>query len=341
MGKNGKSTLVELFQDLLGDYSTVAHPDTLMKQRFSDSTAQYQLAELKGARFVGVAETKRGVELEEAVVKQITGSDTISAGAPYGKPFSYRPQFKIWLSTNHKPEIPDGSEAIWDRIRLIPFLKRFEEGKGADPKLPATLRKELPGVLAWAVKGCVDWNGGGLGTAAAVERATAKYRSETDVIERFFEDVCVFGPKYSVPKKDLFEAYEAWCIENGEGALSQNMFTRVIGERGVVKNFEEGKVRGICMWKGIGLQKSAPQPPRPEKVPPDESPANTGVVKDRGHFSEDFENFSGKPPTQERFWKNGQKVPPNGKSAPQSFTTPLRWTEDGVEWEYIPVEESE
>jgi hypothetical protein len=81
VGKNGKSTLVELFQDLLGDYSTVAHPDTLMKQRFSDSTAQYQLAELKGARFVGVSETKRGVELEEATVKQITGSDTISARA--------------------------------------------------------------------------------------------------------------------------------------------------------------------------------------------------------------------------------------------------------------------
>src|SRR5215211_1379405 len=89
VGKNGKSTLVELFQDLMGDYSSVAHPNTIMRQSFSDSTAQYQLAELKGARFVSVSETKRGVELEEAVVKQITGSDTISAPAPYGKPFIY------------------------------------------------------------------------------------------------------------------------------------------------------------------------------------------------------------------------------------------------------------
>jgi putative DNA primase/helicase len=156
VGKNGKSTLVELFQDLLGDYAGVANPNTIMHQRYGDSTAQYQLAELVGKRFVSVSETKRGVELEEATVKQITGSDTISARAPYGKPFSYRPQFKIWLSTNHKPEIPDGSEAIWDRIRLIPFTQRFEDGKGADPKLPAKLREELPGVLAWAVKGCVD-----------------------------------------------------------------------------------------------------------------------------------------------------------------------------------------
>jgi putative DNA primase/helicase len=341
VGKNGKSTLVELFQDLLGDYATVAHPDTLMKQRFSDATAQYQLAELKGARFVSVSETKRGVELEEAVVKQITGSDTISARAPYGKPFTYRPQFKIWLSTNHKPEIPDGSEAIWDRLRLIPFLKRFEDGKGADPKLPSNLRAELSGALTWAVWGCVEWNEQGFGSSQAVEQATAKYRAETDVIDRFFSDVCVFGPEYRVPKKDLFEAYEAWCMENGEGTLSQNMFTRVMGERGVVKGFEEGKSNGIRDWKGIKLQKSDPTPPSPEKVSLDKSPANKGVVKDSGTLSEDFENFSSEPPTQEGFWENGKKVSLDEKSVPDAFTTPLRWTEDGVEWEYVPYEESE
>src|SRR5215204_3298752 len=182
---------MEVFQDLMGDYSGVANPNTIMQQRFSDSTAQYQLAELVGVRLVSVSETKRGVQLEEATVKQITGNDTISARAPYGRPFSYRPQFKLWLSTNHKPEIPDGSEAIWDRMRLIPFTQRFEDDKGADPKLPAKLREELPGVLAWAVRGCLEWVEGGLGSAAAVEAATAAYRAETDVIERFFEDVCL------------------------------------------------------------------------------------------------------------------------------------------------------
>jgi P4 family phage/plasmid primase-like protien len=156
IGKNGKSTLVELFQDLMGDYSSVAHPNTIMHTKYGDATTQYQLAELPGVRFVGMSETKRGVELEEAVVKQITGNDTISARSPYGKPFHYRPQFKLWMSTNHKPEIPDGSEAIWDRIKLIPFDQRFD-GKDADPKLPQTLREELPGVLAWAVLGCVEW----------------------------------------------------------------------------------------------------------------------------------------------------------------------------------------
>jgi putative DNA primase/helicase len=175
VGKNGKSTLVELFQDLLGDYSAVANPNTLMQQKHGDATVQYQLAELTGARFVGISETKRDVKLEESVVKQITGNDTISARSPYGKPFGYRPQFKIWMSTNHKPEIPEGSEAIWDRMRLIPFNKRFE-GSKADTDLPDKLRAELPGVLAWAVMGCVEWYQHGLGSAAAVDRATAAYR---------------------------------------------------------------------------------------------------------------------------------------------------------------------
>src|SRR5215208_7528694 len=214
VGKNGKSTLVELFLDLIGDYAAVTSPDTVVQQRFSDATRQYALAELKGVRFVAISETKRGVELEEATVKQITGSDTISARSPYGKPFSYRPQFKLWLSTNHKPEIPDGSEAIWDRLKLVPFNQRFD-GKKADQRLPQKLREELSGILLWAVQRCVDWYQNGLGSAPAVEAATAAYRAETDVVERFFDDECVFGPEEIVTRKGLFAAWQEWCDENG------------------------------------------------------------------------------------------------------------------------------
>ena len=92
-----------------------------MSTRYGDATIQYQLAVLNGVRFISAAETKRGQELDETVVKHITGGDTITARAPYGQFFTYRPQFKIWMSTNHKPEIPEGSEAIWDRLKLIPF----------------------------------------------------------------------------------------------------------------------------------------------------------------------------------------------------------------------------
>jgi len=246
------------------------------------------------------------------------------------------------MSTNHKPEIPDGSEAIWGRMRLILFTQRFEAGKGADPKLPAKLREELPGVLAWAVRGCVDWGGGGLGTAAAVERATSAYRTETDVIKRFFADVCAFGPDEEVTRKELFDAYEEWCIDNGETAMPQRSFTSTMHERGVVKNFEEGIVDRKRGWVRISVPQN-PSPPPFEKrsAAAQKSWKHEGGERSVLHISEDYENFSGQPLTQERFSENGKDLQQCSTSAAEAVTTPLRWTEDGVEWEYLPDEESE
>jgi putative DNA primase/helicase len=376
VGKNGKSTLVELFQDLMGDYSSVAHPNTIMNTKHGDSNTQYQLAELVGTRFVSMSETKRGVELEEAVVKQITGNDTISARSPFGKPFAYRPQFKLWMSTNHKPEIPDGSEAIWDRMRLIPFNQRFD-GKDADPKLPQALREELPGVLAWAVLGCVEWGQHGLGTSAAVERATSEYRAETDIIDRFFDDVCVFGPEHRVSLKGLFEAWESWCHENGEESGKQTGFTRVMKDRGKVKNFADSKSNGVRIWRGIGLagsdpegggvvneegggetlnrglkpstppsssRESDPEPPNSEKVTLSEKPLTYaesssqegGGENQQGHFSSNLSKGPKDTPHEGTLRKNDEKVTLLPQSDPDVLTTPSSWTFEGIEIDYMP-----
>jgi putative DNA primase/helicase len=246
---------------LLGDYSATTTPETLMKQKYGGSNVEYQLAELAHVRFLSVAETKRGAELEEATVKHITGGDTINARSPYGRPFSYRPQFTIWMSTNHKPEIPDGSEAIWDRLRLIPFVKRFD-GKKADTALPVKLREELPGVLAWAVRGCVAWVENGLGSAKAVESATAAYRAETDLLEQFFQDCCYFYPEATVTRSALYKAWEGWCDEMGESAGTQTSFTRTVNERGVVKKFRARRFPREGAWMARNFtRKSASRGP--------------------------------------------------------------------------------
>jgi putative DNA primase/helicase len=338
VGKNGKSTLVELFQDLMGDYRGVANPNTVMQQKYGDATAQYQLAELTGVRFVGISETKRGVELEEAVVKQITGNDTINARAPYGKPFSYQPQFKLWLSTNHKPEIPDGSEAIWDRMRLIPFTQRFT-GKDADTKLPEKLREELPGVLAWAVRGCVDWWEHGLGSSKAVEAATSAYRAETDVIDRFFADECVFGPEERVTKKRLYAAWEEWCEGEGEDPGKQNGFTRIMSERGVVKDFKDARKKGgERVWVGIGLQedfhRTPPEDAEEKSVTPQKSWKHGGGESKGDTLEGDSPNFSRNTPRVENFSENGEKVSPSSKSVTPGVTTPLSFEIEGVTWKY-------
>jgi phage/plasmid-associated DNA primase len=223
-------------------------------------------------------------------------------------------------------------------MRLIPFTQRFEDGKGADTKLPEKLRKELPGVLAWAVRGCVDWHDGGLGTAAAVERATAAYREETDVIERFFADECEFGPDKRVTRKALFEAWERWCDAEGEDAGKQNAFTRTMKDRGVVKDSSEKRVGNERGWEGISL---TTPPSETESVRTPESAylreKDGGVVNGSVHFSEFGPNLLSEPPTQGDFSKNGSKV----YEAYKSVRTPRKWEIDGVEWEYIPAEESE
>jgi P4 family phage/plasmid primase-like protien len=338
IGKNGKSTLVELFQDLLGDYSATTTPETLMKQKYGGSNVEYQLAELAHVRFLSVAETKRGAELEEATVKHITGGDTINARSPYGRPFSYRPRFTIWMSTNHKPEIPDGSEAIWDRLRLVPFLKRFE-GKKADTKLPLKLRDELPGVLAWAVRGCVEWVDQGLGSAKAVEAATAAYRAETDILEQFFQEKCYFYPKGRVTRKELFKAWEEWCDEMGEVSGTQTSFTRRINEVGIVKNLEEDKSdKNSRGWWGISL--SPPKVSEGKKSCKDE-----GRETKSRHFEENSQNFSTDTLSYGGLLKNDEKVsdlpesvgePSRPPSEDDYLSEPTTFEQDGLTFEYMP-----
>jgi putative DNA primase/helicase len=333
VGKNGKSTLVELFLDLMGDYAATTKPPTLMQERYGEASKDYHLAELAGVRFLAVSETKRGAELDEATVKQITGGDTISARSPYGKPFTYRPQFTIWLSTNHKPEIPDGSEAIWDRLHLIPFLKRFE-GKKADPGLAEKLREELPGVLAWAVRGCVEWVDHALGSAAAVEAATAAYRAETDVLEEFFQDRCYFYPEAIVSISDLYETWERWCDETGEDAGGKRTFAREVRERGVVKNVTDANVdRNTRGFAGISVS-----PPRQS---PDKSPANVRVVKASETGDREKSKLFSEPPRVEKFVENDDfQSPVSGQvSRPPSEDDYLEgsetFEEDGLTIEYI------
>jgi hypothetical protein len=167
--------------------------------------------------------------------------------------------------------------------------------------------------------GCVEWYQHGLGTSAAVEAATAAYRAETDIVDRFFGDVCVFGPKQKIGKKELFEAWEQWCYENGEEPGKQNSFTRLMGDKGVVLNFEEVKVKGNRIWKGIDVGESAPQTPSDEKVPPYKSPAKTGVVLPLGGtFPKIRQKYLRMPLVRKGFRKTAKKCPPGPKVPPKS-----------------------
>lgn len=207
-GANGKSTLLEAIHFLLGDLAATVRTEVLMKHRFtSQSGHNDDVANLHGKRFVAAAETESGHELAASLIKSLTGGDTISASRKYGRGFSFKPQFKIWIAANHKPEIPDTDEGIWRRIRMIPFTERIPENE-RDLKLAERLRSESQGILAWAVRGSVAWYSGGLGSSPDVDRATLSYRSEQDTVARFIAECCEKGDGFTVLPNLLKESFE-------------------------------------------------------------------------------------------------------------------------------------
>jgi P4 family phage/plasmid primase-like protien len=261
-GKNGKTTLVELLRDVMGDYATNTDTETLLMRRYQG--VGNDVAALKGARFVSAAEVEQGRRLAESKVKQLTGRDTVTARFLFGEPFNFTPEFKLWLSTNNKPLIQGTDDAIWDRIRLIPFTQRFD-GERQDPKLPEKLHSELAGVLAWMVEGCMEWQEHGLREPETVRAATDQYRAEMDTLAAFIEDRCVVREDAVAPATPLWKQYQLWCDDAGEKAGTQKVFGMRLRERGFVnEKIKRGPHKDRKGWFGIGLGADHPGPEDPE-----------------------------------------------------------------------------
>jgi putative DNA primase/helicase len=280
-GKNGKTTLVELLRDVMGDYATNTDTETLLMRKYQG--VGNDVAALKGARFVSAAEMEQGRRLAESKVKQLTGRDTVTARFLFGEPFSFRPAFKLWLSTNNKPVIQGTDDAIWDRLRLIPFTQRFD-GDRQDPRLPGKLRSELAGVLAWMVEGCLEWQEHGLGEPDSVREATEQYRAEMDTLAAFIEDRCVVREDVVAPATPLYKQYQMWCDDAGEKPETQKMFGMRLRERGFVSDkIKRGPHKDRKGWFGIGLRADHPDPEDPEGSNDDPSDgAGTGDEGPRG-----------------------------------------------------------
>jgi putative DNA primase/helicase len=257
-GKNGKTTLVELLRDVMGDYATNTDTETLLMKRYQG--VGNDVAALKGARFVSAAEVEQGRRLAESKVKQLTGRDTVTARFLFGEPFNFTPEFKLWLSTNNKPVIQGTDDAIWDRIRLIPFTQRFD-GARQDPKLPEKLRGEMAGVLAWMVEGCLEWQEHGLGEPESVRAATDQYRAEMDTLAAFLDEECVVARDSRVLAERLYQSYAMWCDKSGERKEPKKAFVGKLQERGFKRRRETAGVnKGRYIWLGIGFR-SGNQPP--------------------------------------------------------------------------------
>jgi P4 family phage/plasmid primase-like protien len=247
-GANGKSTFQEALAEALGDYAMRTPTEMLLAKRAGG--VPNDVARLKGARFVAASETEENRRLAESLVKDLTGQDTISARFMRAEWFDFKPTHKLWLSTNHKPEIRGTDNAIWRRIRLVPWAVTIPP-KEQDKKLPEKLRAELPGILAWIVRGCIEWRRDGLQAPEVVRKATGAYRAEMDVLAGFLVDCCEVGTSHWDYAKDLYASYKRWCDEVGERPESQRRFGGHLSERGFSR--DRGGSRAAGIWRGVRL----------------------------------------------------------------------------------------
>jgi len=247
-GANGKSTFQEAIAAALGDYAMRTPTEMLLAKR-SDGVPN-DVARLKGARFVSASETEEGRRLAESRIKDLTGQDTITARFMKAEWFDFAPSHKLWLSTNHKPEIRGTDAAIWRRIRLVPWAVAIPPAE-QDKKLPIALRRELAGILAWVVRGCLQWRREGLQAPDEVRKATGEYRAEMDVLAGFLAECCELDAGHWEYAKDLYECYKRWCDENGERPEPQRKFGGRLGERGFQR--DRGGSRGAGIWRGLRL----------------------------------------------------------------------------------------
>lgn len=247
-GANGKSTFLQTIASILGDYAMSTPTETLLvKPR---GAIPSDVARLKGARFVTASEAEAEQRLAESLIKRMTGGvDSISVRFLYQEWFDLEPTHKIFLGTNHKPLITGSDNAIWRRIRLVPFEVTIPEPE-RDKNLFQKLKNEAEGIFAWAVQGCILWRKHGLEEPEEVRAATDNYREEMDTQAEFIKDRCVVRADVKISRKDLFDAYTAWCQENGQTQVNNKSFVAGMRDRGFM-DCRTGK--GARGWEGIDL----------------------------------------------------------------------------------------
>jgi putative DNA primase/helicase len=253
-GANGKSTFLKTLHSVLGDYASPAPRGLLFRSRGERHPTE--LASLHGRRFVTSSEVGEGQAFDEALVKDLTGGDPIECRRMKEDFWSFEPTHKLFVAGNHKPTVRGDDDGIWRRMRLVPWLVTFAENE-QDKTLPERLLDEAPGILAWSVRGCLNWLSDGLAEPDAVRRATKAYREESDDLGEFLLLRTAFDAEGRVTRKELREAYESHCKENGAPPLGAKRFAGRLREHGVEGCSVRRGSSVVDGWKGIRLATDA------------------------------------------------------------------------------------
>ena len=247
-GSNGKTTLLDILLDIMGDYAGIAPPDLFTLKTFKPHPTE--IIDLMGRRLVVASETERGDRLRVQLVKQLTGDSRLKGRGMRQDFVTFPRTFTTVLVTNNKPRIDEVTHAVWRRVRLVPFLNTVDDAD-QDADLGTKLKAERPGILSWMVRGCLSWQADGLWTPPEVTGATDAYKSESNWLEQFTGECLTLSPIMHTTAAGLATALHDWCADTG---LDGDMPTlrRWLSDHDCKP--KRTRALGRC-WKGVGLVK--------------------------------------------------------------------------------------
>lgn len=254
--RNGKSTMLDAIQHLLGDYSTVAPVELICRaERQKNAEAPTSvLARLKGKRFVTMAESDTAGKLDEATIKQYTGGEDITARELYQAAITFKPQFTMWLSCNDLPSVKDKSLFASDRVRVIEFNRHFtdaEQDKGLKDYFESP--EAMKGIFTWLVAGCMKYKRFGLRMCDRMKAVIRQYEKDNDLVLQFLEEKCETDAEAVTKAKTLYDNYKIWCKSNGYFVCSMKKFNAEVtvhpewyGDKGISG--------GMTVYRGIKMR---------------------------------------------------------------------------------------
>jgi len=248
----GKSTLMEVMREVLGDYATTAPAGTFKATR--DKGPSNDLHRLRGKRFVSTSETADNASFDEDLIKRLTGRDRVSSRELYQEYQEWTPQCCIWLATNHPPKFNSDDDAIWKRAKLVPFLTQFHDREIID-MARKVLCPEADGILNWLLAGLREYLAHGLDEPGQVEEAAMDQRVQSDSVARFIDDricdgVLLLGADKQIKANVLHLMYIEWTRQAGERPVGNRRFANRL-----TSNFSfliQARQEGHAYWQGIG-----------------------------------------------------------------------------------------
>ena len=254
--RNGKSTMLDAIQHLLGDYSTVAPVELICRSDRAKNAeaANPVLAKLKGKRMVTMSESDTAGKLDEATIKQYTGGEDITARELYQSAITYKPQFTMWLSCNDLPAVKDKSLFASDRVRVIEFNRHFtdaEQDKGLKDYFESP--EAMKGIFTWLIAGYFKYRRFGLRMNDNMKAVVKQYERDNDLVLQFLEEKCEQKDDAITKAKTLFDTYKIWCKSNGYYVCSMKKFNAEVTAH--PEWYAEKAISGgVTVYRGLSLK---------------------------------------------------------------------------------------